>query len=348
MEEEIIQIGEHEELLNPMIDPIFKALFTSDNEKSREALKDLISTCIHQKVESVGVVANEPAVDMLDERQIRYDINCVINTGEKVNVEMTIFPSTGETVRLEYYLSKLFVSQSTTGAKKWKNLKKVYQISIIGKGNLFKDKEMIHEFEYYDPEHKISLDGKTRLVTIELPKLKDVKDFVNARPEDIESWAIFFKYANDPEERTIINNIAKEERGVNMALQVLTNISKDTKMRMLAISEEKRVNDYYIDLNSERAAGFDEGRKSGLEEGRKSGLEEGRKSGLEEGRKSGLEEGRKSGLEEGINLGRQSGLEEGRKSGLEEGRKAELEEMIRKMKLSGLSEEMIQNILEKD
>lgn len=307
MEEKVIEIGENEELLNPMLDPIFKALFTSEDEKSKEALKDLISTCIKQKVDSVQVVSNEPAVEMVGERQIRYDINCVINNGEKINVEMTLFPSVGERKRIEYYLCKLFSSQKTSGMK-WDMLTNVYQISIIGEEKLFPtDKKLVHRFEQFDKENQLSFDGSTRIITIELKKLKEIKDSINTKLDSIESWATFFKYANKIDKRTIINNVAKGERGVNMALQVLKSLSKDEKMRMLAISEEKRLTDYQIDLNTEKDFSFRKGR----------------------------EEGHKSGLEEGMSLGR------------EEGRKLELEQVIRKMKLSGLSDEMIQSILEK-
>ena len=125
--ENTVQIETYDEVLSPLLDPIFKALFTSETHESREALKNFLSEYIGRKVEEVSLSANEPAVTSLEDKQIRYDISCVFDNGQKCNVEMTVFPSLHEHLRIEYYTSRLFVSQKTKGYRDWEDLKEAYQ-----------------------------------------------------------------------------------------------------------------------------------------------------------------------------------------------------------------------------
>ncbi|MDR2491271.1 MAG: Rpn family recombination-promoting nuclease/putative transposase, partial [Spirochaetaceae bacterium] len=78
--------------LNPCSDPVFKSIFTRDEPESKKALLGLVSTVIQKKLTVVTVTANEPAINDLGGKQIRYDISCVLDGGEKANIEMTLWP----------------------------------------------------------------------------------------------------------------------------------------------------------------------------------------------------------------------------------------------------------------
>jgi hypothetical protein len=83
-------------------------------------------------VSIITVVANEPPVESLRERQVRFDINCKADNGELVNVEMSMNPSFFEPVRLEYHIGKLFTGQDIRGTDKTYNaLQRAYQITIM-------------------------------------------------------------------------------------------------------------------------------------------------------------------------------------------------------------------------
>jgi hypothetical protein len=72
-------------------------------------------------------------------------------------------------------------------------------------------------FEYYDPEHKVSLNGRSRIITLELSKLDKV---VEKPPKDMtapELWGVFFGYLQDKSKRGIINEILELEEGTNKA-----------------------------------------------------------------------------------------------------------------------------------
>jgi len=99
-------------------DPVFKAVFTRDTSTSRAALSDLISAFIGRVIAVETITANEPPIDDLRQKYLRFDIACKTKKGEPINVEMTFNPKLNELARLEYYASKLFVGQDAHGKNK--------------------------------------------------------------------------------------------------------------------------------------------------------------------------------------------------------------------------------------
>jgi len=68
------------------------------------------------------LTTNEPAVENVCDRQMRFDINCIAEDGELVNVDMSLNPKKFEPVRLEYHAAKLFAGQGIMGF--WQNLQR--------------------------------------------------------------------------------------------------------------------------------------------------------------------------------------------------------------------------------
>jgi hypothetical protein len=89
------------QILDIRYDPVFKAVFTRDTDKSRGALSDLISALIERAVVVELITANEPAPDDSRQRHLRFDVNCRTEKGELINVEMSFNPDPCEPVRLE-------------------------------------------------------------------------------------------------------------------------------------------------------------------------------------------------------------------------------------------------------
>jgi hypothetical protein len=62
---------------------------------------------------------------------------------------------------MEYYSGRLFTMQDIRGrSENYNDLRRTYQISIIGDWAMFRDEEFLHEFQYYDPKRALSLDGR--------------------------------------------------------------------------------------------------------------------------------------------------------------------------------------------
>jgi predicted transposase/invertase (TIGR01784 family) len=203
-----IQFGKDDNIANPCFDSVFKAVFTRNTKNSKTALEKLISAIIGKNVTHTQVFENEPPINDLRDRQIRYDIAVKFNNGELANVEMTITPKTFETARLEYYASKLFTRQDIKGDDNYGNLKHTYQITIAVERPIFKDDDFIHCFKYHDKEKNLPLGGLSSIITVELSKVEKLMKKPIEEMDSKERWAIFFKYGDDKGKRDIMNYLA--------------------------------------------------------------------------------------------------------------------------------------------
>jgi predicted transposase/invertase (TIGR01784 family) len=266
------QFKENDDPIDIRKDNVFKAVFTKSNRMSRLALTNLISALIGKEIIINAIHANEPPVESLEDRQIRFDINCRAKTGEYINVEMSLNPDPFEPVRLEYYTGKLFTSQGIKGIKKsYRDLKQTYQIAILSKNCFFHDKEFFHTFLYYDPIRATSLNGRTRIITLELSKLGEIVEKPTEKMSATELWAFFLQYLTDMSKRSKINEIINQEEGLAMASQVLMKISKDEAERFRLLSEEK----YQLDLQSKLVHAERKGEQKGERKGVRKGIQKG-------------------------------------------------------------------------
>ena len=251
-----IYFKDDDNLIDIRYDNVFKAVFTKETPESRGALSKLISALIDREVSVNAINANEPPVDYIRDRQIRFDIKCKTESGELVNVEMSLNPKPFEPVRLEYYAGKLFTGQDIRGIdKNYSDLKEAYQIAILAKECFFPDQEFLHNFEYYDKSKKIALNGRTRIITLELSKLEEVVEKPVNEMDGKESWAVYFRYLTDKSKRYKINEILEHEEGIAMASEVLINISKDEIEQARLESELKYELDTQSNLVYERRKG---------------------------------------------------------------------------------------------
>ena len=257
-----MQFSETDDLIDIRYDNVFKAVFTKNTPESQGALSRLVSTLIKREVSILAITANEPPIENLRDRQIRFDINCKAESGELINVEMCLNPDPFEPFKLEFYASKLFIGQDIRGKEKsFDNLKESYQIAILAKKRFFADDVIFHTFEYYDKEHNVSLNGKSRIITIELSKLDKVIEKPVKEMSPAEHWAVFFQYLTDKAKREKINQIIECQEGIAMASEALAGFTKDEIEYYHQISKEK----YELGMQSMRAYERKQGEKKGIQ-----------------------------------------------------------------------------------
>jgi predicted transposase/invertase (TIGR01784 family) len=247
-------------------------VFTRNTPESQGAISNMLSAMIGRELSVTAITANEPPIDNIRDRQIRFDINCKAVDGELVNVEMSLNPDVFEPVRLEFHAGKLFTGQDIRGTDKtFNDLKQAYQIAFLVKEKFFPDTEFYHSFEYYDPARNISLNGRSRIITIELSKLEPILQKPAREMTGPEGWAVFFRYLTDKTKREKINEIIAREEGIAMASQVLLTISKDEAERARLMSEYK----YVVDTQSKVVHARREGEKRGIKKGEQRGIKKG-------------------------------------------------------------------------
>jgi hypothetical protein len=129
----------------------------------------------------------------------------------------------------------------------------------------------LHTFEYYDELRRVSLGGRTHIITVELAKLSYLLDKPVNEMSASERWAFYFRYITDREKRDKINEIIEFEEGIEMASEVLMTISRDDVERARLMSEYK----YELDTQSRVVYAWQQGEQEGRKEGEQDGRREG-------------------------------------------------------------------------
>jgi predicted transposase/invertase (TIGR01784 family) len=150
---------------------------------------------------------------------------------------------------MEYYLARLHCSQEIRGKNKdFTNLRNTWQISILADRRLYRDKELVHRFEYYDRRNGTVLGGRTAVVTLELRKLSQIESKPVRKMTSLERWASFFRFGTDKAKRPLINGILEAEEEIALAGKVMQRFTKKEQEFFDNISREK----YQVDMNAKR------------------------------------------------------------------------------------------------
>ena len=248
-----------EEILPVYDDRIFKATLTHPDAKP--ALIDLISAVIERKVLDVSIRGNEPPTMDVEEKNERLDINCVIDDGSQVDVEI-------QGSRLEisegdhrnfinksiYYLADLHSSQKSKGIK-YSELVQTYQITFIAYTVFPKRWGFVNKFNLCRYPNGKPISDQLNLIIIELSKLREVLKKPARDMTAIEAWSAFIAYADDPKKRKVINEILEQREAMAMASSVLREISKDEHERARLRSRRMFETDMTSDLLTAEARG---------------------------------------------------------------------------------------------
>ena len=262
------------DILPPSDDRIFKLLLTHPNAK--QVLIDIVSTVIERKVVDVQIRNIELPVMDIDEKAERFDVNCTIDNGDQVDVEMhsSAREETG-VVRVNfinkyvYYLTDLHSSQKSKGIR-YRDLVRTYQATFCTHTVFPHRNDFVHRFALRSQDGEL-LSDQINMVIIELSKLNDALKKPVEELTSFEKWSIFFKFAPDIMHRDLINDIIKEKEEIGMAATLLREISKDeherARLRSRRMYETDRISDLLTAEEKGEIRGIAKGREEGREEG---------------------------------------------------------------------------------
>ena len=186
-------------LLNPRLDPNFKAIFTQNTEESNLALRSFLSAMIGEEVKKVDVTKNDEAVQYEGQRGIRYDINCEFPDGTKAQIEIQGYNSDCDYGRrAEYYISRLVSSTAKVGDD-WRNLPKAYQISVLNFKYDTDNKVPLHRYVMADTTDGATLEGVINVIFLELPKLPPLDGSTDV--ESLSSAVKWGKFLQEADKR---------------------------------------------------------------------------------------------------------------------------------------------------
>jgi len=239
------------DILPPSDDRVFKTLLTHPD--AERVLIDIVSTIIERSVVAVQVRNIELPVMDTGEKAERFDVNCTVENGAQVDVEMHCSETeeigvkrTNFINKYVYYLTDLHSSQASKG-KAYHQLVRTYQATFSLHTVFHARKDFVHRFSLRTNDGE-QLSDQINMVIIELSKLNEILKKPVEELSAFEMWSLFFKYAPDPVQRDKINDIIKVKKEIGMASVLLREISKDERERAIFRSRRMAETDRVSDL----------------------------------------------------------------------------------------------------
>jgi predicted transposase/invertase (TIGR01784 family) len=247
---------------------------------AKPCLRDIIASYIDLPVKNVTVRNTELPISHILEKQERFDVNCEIDGGDQVEVEMQANAMKGDKEenkhknirsRAIFNVCDLHAKQKGVGIS-YAKLARTYQITFCDYTVFEKSVSCFSQFSFRDEKGEELLDAVS-IFFVELSKLKQVLEkSVNAMTS-AEMWAIFLACANGPQYRRRLDEIIGVKEEIRMAYDLLTNISQDADERARFRARRK----FQMDIAHDRIVSFEEGKLEGMLEGeRKAKLEDAR------------------------------------------------------------------------
>lgn len=252
------------DILPPSDDRVFKLILTSPEAK--QGLINLISSVIRRTVVDVALLPNELAPGDTEEKAERFDVNCKIDDGSQVNLEMQashmVEDLDGQHKNLKgksiYYLTDLHSSQPSKGVRRYDRLARTYQITFCSYTVFPDQKDYVNSFSLRHDATGELLSDAIQIVFVELSKLNELLNKPVSEMTDLDKWSLFLQYAPDQRHREKVNEIIESEEVLQMAGNLLMSISQDEVERARFRSRRKFETDYQSDM----ATSWDNGAKS--------------------------------------------------------------------------------------
>ena len=266
------------ELLPPSDDRIFKLILTAPEAKP--VLMDLISCILNRRVADVIVRNNELPPEDTQEKAERFDVNCRLEDDTQVDMEMQTSriqeDADGQHGNLKgksvYYLCDLHSSQDAKGVRRYDRLAQTWQITFCSYTVFPGQREFLNTFSLRNDRNGELLSDAVHAVFVELSKLQEILKKSVADMTDLEKWALFFQYADEPECRETINAVIASKEVLKVAGNLLMSVSRDERER--AVFRSRKM--YQTDRLSDLATAEDRGRAEGVRQGRAEGVRQGR------------------------------------------------------------------------
>ena len=260
------------DILPPSDDRIFKLILASPDGKP--ALIDLVSALLGKSVVNVVVRNSEIPPEDTQEKAERLDLNCGIDDGSQIDLEMQASRIEEEDDRSDngfqnlkgkgiYYLCDLHSSQPSKGLKRYDKLARTYQVTFCSYTVFPERTNFLNTFSLRHDKDNRLLSDALHVIYVELSKLKEILKKPVADMTDLEKWAVFFRYADSRRYRNTVNEVIKSKEAMQMAGSLLMSVSQDERER--AVFRSRRM--YQTDMQSNWNTAFDNGEKQGMAKG---------------------------------------------------------------------------------
>ena len=267
-------------LLNPRLDPNFKAIFTQETKGSYKALQSFLSSILGRKIKDVSLTANEPTVDMEDQMQMSFDVSVIFDNGEKASIEMQgRSQDYSYETRCEIQVARL-LNNNAKKSENWQS-EKVYQISVLNFHLPEHDKKEITWYNMRDETGQV-LSGHLNVIFIDLLVIKKLIGKPVKELTALQKWGLYLSYADDERYTDYIKQLTSSEEGIMEADLIIGKMSEDDAnwFRQNSIDIARR--DRNTIIHNAEKRGLEKGLKKGMQQGMQQGMQKGLQQALQQ------------------------------------------------------------------
>ncbi|MGN0608167.1 MAG: Rpn family recombination-promoting nuclease/putative transposase [Oscillospiraceae bacterium] len=252
-------------VISAKLDIIFKKLFTENEDMLHSFVASMLDIP-QENISEIKITNPELPPETLSGKFSRLDLSLKVDD-RLVNVEIQVKNDADYRDRTLFYWAKLYSSELKSG-EDYSELKQTITINIIN-FNMFAGEDYHTEVAAMIKGTDEVFSDKFGIHFFELKKVGKKPNPDNSR----ELWLQFIN-ADSEEELEMISqtNVPIMKKAVN----VIYDMSEDTKIREIARLREKALHDEASALKNAKAEGWEEGMVKGRAEGRTEGRAEGK------------------------------------------------------------------------
>ncbi|MBN2220796.1 MAG: Rpn family recombination-promoting nuclease/putative transposase [Vallitaleaceae bacterium] len=244
-------------------DPLFKAVFGQENEKSKYLLKELLNALLHlqgeQRIKELTHRNPFSIAESYTEKETIFDIKVVLENGDQVDIEMQVEAKQSYRKRSLFYWSKLHSKQPIKG-QNYENTVKSICINIVNSRCIRESDDAHSVFRVLEDKKHFLLCDDLEIHYFQLPNLRGIIELSKAEIDE-EAWLLFIR---DVGRKTMdeINKLITSREVLKMAYDVYNKLNEDELMLEKLEAHEK----YIMDRETGLAIAKREGREEGAKE----------------------------------------------------------------------------------
>ena len=267
------------ENVNVTDDKVFKFLFGS--EKNKDLTIDLLNSYLKdelkREISTLEFKNTEIAEERYEYKQIRYDICCILDDNETVDIEVQLVDRKDFTQRSLYYLARLYAGQYARGLP-YKRLKPCITFNILGFTLFPGNSDPLSMSAMMNVRTHERINRDLTIFYLELPKFRLTDNMSKA-----DMWTAFLSDKLTLSQKEMLGmaqpHIKKACDGVKRYL------SDDAQFMRYFNEEINR-----MDWLSETEGYFEDGKQEGIQQGIQQGMQKGIQQGVKKGMQQGIED----------------------------------------------------------
>ncbi|MDP4146881.1 MAG: Rpn family recombination-promoting nuclease/putative transposase [Bacillota bacterium] len=242
-------------IMSPKNDFVFKYIF--GNEKNKDLLIVFLSdilTLPEEEFAEIEILNSELLKEFKEDKKGILDVRVRTKSGKQIDIEIQVVPTEFMAERTLFYWSKMYTSQIKPGDT-YDMLKKCITINIVD----FKCtplKKLYSSYHLSEDKTGYRLTDILEIHFLEIPKLFD-EDIEKDEDDPVVQWMEFL----DAKSKGVMEMLAKKNKHIKKAYDILQIVSNDEKARMLYEAREAEISDQKTRIKSAKEEGKEEGKE---------------------------------------------------------------------------------------